>query len=122
MNLLKFPGSLLVHFFFIVSIVLHILSLLQHDFNHETKLSHILQLASYAGGWFLISFHIKNRKYLFPLAVVFPWIEHIRLLFQYFLNPVYLAFWICLLVAVLLPFLSVLLFKISEEQQTMLRK
>lgn len=115
MKLLKFPGSLLLHFFFTVSIVLHILSLLHHDSGHETQLSHILQLASYASGWILLFTHLKNRKYLFPLAVFIPWEEHIRLLFQYFLNPVTVAFWICLLVALLLPYLSFLLFKPSDN-------
>jgi hypothetical protein len=116
MKLLKFPYVLLVHLFFIVSIVLHIFSLLHHDFDHETKLSHILQLLSYAAGWILVSFNSKHRKYLFPFAVVFPWTEHIRLLFQFFHNPAVLSFWICMLVAILLPLLSILLFKTSEEQ------
>jgi hypothetical protein len=116
MNLLKYPQAFLLHFFFLVSIILHILSLYQQDFDHESPLSHIIQLVSYIAGWWLCFVNIKNRKYFFPIAVAFPWIEHIRLLFQYFLDPATLAFWICLLVALLMPYLAVLIF--MEDRKT----
>lgn len=115
MILLRFPGSLLLHLFFAAGVVLHILSLKNGDFVHESQGSHILQLISYAAGWALLFFPVKGRKFLFPLAVVFPWIEHVRLLFQYFLDPTLLAFWICLLVALLLPYLAWLLFKLADN-------
>ena len=115
MILLRPPYSLLLHFFFVISIVLHLLSLYQHDFEHESQISHVLQLLSYLAGWILLFFPIKGRQYLFPLAVAFPWIEHLRLMFQYFHDPATLAFWICLLVAVLLPCLTILLFKTRDN-------
>jgi hypothetical protein len=111
MCLFRFPYSLLLHFFFAVSVILHILSIWQADYLHESQGSHILQLISYSAGWALLFFGIKGRKFLFPIAVFFPWIEHIRLLIQYYADPSTRAFWICLLVIVLLPFLAYLLFK-----------
>jgi uncharacterized membrane protein HdeD (DUF308 family) len=113
MNLLRFPYSLLLHFFFAVSIILHMLSLYNKDFSCEGQGSHILQLFSYLAGWILLFFPVKGRKFLFPIAVLFPWIEHIRLIIQYYSDPSTRAFWICLLVAVLLPYLAYLLFKNS---------
>lgn len=111
MNFLKYPLAFLLHFFFIVSIILHIQSLMHRDFEHETQLSHIIQIASYASGWLLCFVPLKNRKYMFPLAAVFPWYEHIRLLIQYHSNPATMAFWICLLVALLMPYLAYLIFQ-----------
>ena len=111
MILLRFPGSILLHLFFGAGVVLHILSLVNGDFTHECQGSHILQLFSYAAAWILLFLPVKGRKFLFPLAALFPWIEHVRMLFQYFLDPTTKAFWICLLVALLLPYLAWLQFK-----------
>lgn len=106
--------SILFSIFLTICIAVHIYGLFTH-FNNESNTSHIIHLISYALCLYTYNANVPAKWALYTIGIVYPVAYHANCFFGQLIRIHNINF-ICLLVTVWLPLVSVQLFFANKNR------